>query len=417
MIGTKSWTGPTSNILIPWTAPNSPRVSAGVKTRPTIEVDSEMRQNSKCWKLVRGGRGALLLLLLTACSDPKLKIGLNVGLAGADVGAMAASSIRMSKVAVDRRFDIRIAHQRATALGTITPKMMAAALDSLANDENVAVIISRFLTNEELEVARNYVGESVPFLSITPLPDGIVSPAGPGFSLVPSLDSQGRFLAEQAKAGDRIAIVHLNSSYGHTLAAALTAALNTRGMAPTSVRTYEQSWDEPRMVALGSELENQDDPTLLFFLGRAPSLELVWQPFREESKEITIIGSDLVESVALYANPEGRYTRLKYVRHFDPQSKDERMFDLHERYGMWIGRGEMTGEAVLVYDGMHLVAEAVRNGARTRDQFREYFASLGKDRPPFKGVGGLISFEQDGTVNRAFQLAEVTNAGIVAVEK
>lgn len=373
-----------------------------------------MRRKIKDLSLVRM---VALSLLAVGCSDPKLKVGLNVGLAGADVAAMAASSIRMSKVADDRRFDTRIAHQRATALGTITPKMMATALDSLADDEDVPVVISRFLTNEELQVARDYVKQGMPFLSITPLPDGIVSPAGPGFSLVPSLASQGRFLAEQAKPGDRIAIVHLNSAYGHTLAGALTANLKTRGLAPLSVRTYEQSWDEPRMVALGTELENKEDPTLLYFLGRAPSLELVWQPFREEAKEITIIGSDLVESVALYDNPEGRYTRLKYVRYFDPSSQDERMSDLNQRYGMWIGRGEMTGEAVLVYDGMQLVADAVRNGARTREQFREYFASLGKARPPFNGVGGLISFEQDGAVNRAFQLAEVTSSGIVAVGK
>lgn len=368
---------------------------------------------------MRSSRAWIILTLLAAasCSDPKLKVGLNVGLAGADLGAMAASEIRMSKVAKDRRFEVRIANQRAVALGTVTGAGLAASLDTIGEDDKVAVVLSRFLSGEELQAANRFKQERVPFISVTPLPEGVASGNGPGFSLVPSLKKQGEFMAQQAVSGNRIAIVHIDNAYGQQLTAELVTALKAHGKTPVDIRKYQQSWDEPRVVALGSELEKQADPDLIFFIGRAPTLELVWQPFRETSKEIRVIGSDLVESAALYVNPGGKYTGLKYVRWFDPRSKEERMSDLATRYGMWIGRGDMTTEAVFIYDGVKVIGEAVRSGARTRDEFIQYFGSLGKSRPPYNGVGGVIAFEADGTVNRPFQLAEVRADGVYTVAK
>jgi len=362
-------------------------------------------------------RWPILALALVACGDPKLKVGLNVGSAGADVGAMAASEIRQSQAAKDRRFEVRIAAQRAVSSQQASPEMLKAALDSLATDEKVAVVVSRFLGQEALDAARGYQKSLVPFISVTPLPPGISASNGPGFSLVPGFEKQAEFMASKAKPDDRVAIVYINDAYGVTLSNALSAALVKRGITLVDSRKYEQSWDEPRVVAVGTELNRDKNPTLLYFLGRAPSLQLVWQPFRETAKEIRVIGSDLVESTALYSNPEGGFTGLTYVRYADPQSAETRMKDLHDRYMMWISRGEMTSEAALVYDAMMLTGEALRSGARTRAQFREYYHSLGRTRAPFNGVTGPIAFDDAGEVARPFHLAEVTNTGIVAVKQ
>lgn len=360
----------------------------------------------------------LLLFVLVAvagCGDPKLKVGLNVGPAGADVARMASSEVRQSRPARDRRFEIRVAAQIPMVRNELTPELMRSALDSLADDESVAVVVSRFLGQEMLDAARGYNSKKVPYLAITPLPPGFASAEGPGFSLVPSYAKQASFLAGLADPSARIAIVHIADAYGVTLATELSEALAARGSAPIDVRSYEQSWDEPRMVALGTDIERTKNPTLLYFLGRAPSLELVWQPFREVGKEIRVIGSDLAESNAIYVNKEGRFTGLQYVRYVDPQSQEPRIKDLHDRYDWWISRGEMTGEAVLVYDAMLLVGEGLRAGARSREDFRQYFASLGRTRPAFNGVGGEIAFGEDGEVAREFELAEVTYRGVERV--
>lgn len=356
---------------------------------------------------------AALCLLVAACGNRKFDIAINAGPAGADVARMAASEVRQSRAAKDKRVDVRIAAMRATARTEATPQLLAASLDSMLDDEHVGAVISRFLDQELLAKAQEMKQKRIPFLSTTPVPPGVVSGNGPGFSLVPGYAKQAAFLAQQASASDRIAIVHINDFYGNTLATELANALKARGLNIADIRKYDQSWDEPRMVALGTEMLHEKEPTLLFFIGRAPSLELVWQPFHEALKEIRVIGSDLVESTALYLNDEAKFTGLRYVRFFDPQSPNTRMKDLHDRYAMWIGRGEMTGEAVFVYDAMLLIGDALRSGARTHDEIIAYLASLGKSRPPFNGVGGLIAFGSDGECERKFELAEVTDRGII----
>lgn len=354
-----------------------------------------------------------LAIVVAACGRQKLEIAVNAGPGGADVGRMAASEIRQSGAAKNRRVEVRIPLMKPIVFGTATPRMMQLALDSVAHDEKVAVIVSRFLDNEILASAQDFKTKAIPFISTTPLPPGITSLNGPGFSMVPNLAKQAAFMAGEANARDRIVIIRINDAYGTGLTTALIGALHTRGITSVDVKTYEQSWDEPRMVALGTDLEKTGNPSLVYFIGRAPSLELVWQPFREASKDIRVVASDLVESTAIYDNPEGIFTGLKYVRYFDPQAKHPRMVDLHDRYLLWIGRGEMTGEAVLVYDAMMMTAAALRAGARTRGEIRRYFATLGRSRPPFSGVGGLVAFDEDGEVARKLELAEVTNRGVV----
>lgn len=355
----------------------------------------------------------LVALLLAACGDPKLKAGLNVGLAGADVGRMATTEVRMSGAARDRYFDTRVAAQTIIAAGELTPAIMRAALDSLAADEKVGVVISRFLGSEEIDAARAYSAARMPFLSVSPLPDGISSATGPGFSLVPSLTDQAVFLAQQARPSEKVAIVHIDNAYGTTMASELVHTLEARGFKGVEVRQYHQAWDEPRVVALGTELQRDYRPTLLYFVGRAPSLELIWQPFRETAENVRVLASDLVESPAIFANNEGRFSGLQYVRYADPMSQAPRMKDLNERYWMWISRGEMTNEAILVYDAMMLIGEAMRAGARERSEFIDYFASLGRTRPPFNGVGGLIEFTNGGAVKRELKLGEVTRRGVI----
>ena len=354
-----------------------------------------------------------LTFLLAACGNSKFDVGINAGPAGADVGRMAASEVRQSRVAKDRRVDVRIAAMRTMVQNSATPKDIVASVDSMIDDEAVGVVISRFLDQELINESQKLHAHHVPVLSTTPLPEGVAAAQGPIFSFVPGYTQQAAFLAKQAEPSDKIGIVYIDDYYGSTLTTEITSALAARGLKVADARKYEQSWDEPRMVALGTDMQSVTHPTLVYFIGRAPSLELVWQPFREKLDNVRVIGSDLVESSAIYDNPEGIFTGLKYVRYFDPKSPDPRMKDLHDRFALWIGRGEMTGEAVMVYDAMLMTGEALRSGARTREQIRQYFASLGRSRPAFKGVEGPVSFTNNGEAGRAFELAEVTDHGVV----
>jgi ABC-type branched-subunit amino acid transport system substrate-binding protein len=254
----------------------------------------------------------------------------------------------------------------------------------------------------------------MPYISLHPTSPQITGGSTWGFSLVPDYVKEATFIAKNVGAGKKVAIAHIDDAYGRGIAAALTQALTQAGSPPMDVRKYQQTWDEPRMVALGHDIRSKK-PELMIFAGRSPSLQLVIQPFREAGEEIRVIGTDLVESSAVYTNSDGSLTGVQFVRFVDPNSSNERMQDLNGRYILWIGSGHITSEGVLTYDGIHLIGEAVRAGARTRSQVRDYLRSLGRTRPPFSGVAGLIQFGEDGQVMRNFELAEVLKRGIAVV--
>jgi ABC-type branched-subunit amino acid transport system substrate-binding protein len=356
----------------------------------------------------------LLLLALSACGDPKLEVAVYAGPHGATVARMAASGIRQSQAARDRRFDSRPLNQIAVVRDSLTPEMLRASIDSVADDTLVVALISRFHLQAAIDATGRPNQAGTPYISLHSTAPELTGGDTWGFSLAPDYNKQAAFIARQIGAGRRVAVLHIDDAYGRGMSAALVNALTQAGSPPTDVRRYEQSWDEPRMIALGHDTRSKE-PDVLVFAGRSPSLALVIQPFREAGEEIRTIGTDLVESFSVYNNFDGSLQGVQFVRFLDPKAEDERMKDLSGRYILWIGAGQITGEGVLTYDGMHLIGEAVRAGARTRAQVRDYLRSLGRSRPPFSGVGGLIAFGEDGQVDRKMELVEVQARGVEVV--
>ena len=293
---------------------------------------------------------------------------------------------------------------------SLTPEVLRAALDSIVDDTLLVALISRFFMQSAVDATRDFNRVGLPYLAVHPVAQQLVGGDTWGFSLVPGYEQQAAFIARNIGAGHRVAVLYLDDVYGRGMSAALVQALTAAGSPPTDLRRYEQSWDEPRMVALGHDTRSKN-PDVLVFAGRSPSLQLVIQPFREAGEEIRVIGTDLAET-GMYDNPEGAFTGVQFVRFLDPRSQDERMQDLNGRYILWIGFGNINTEGVLTYDAVHLIGDALRAGARTRTEVRDYLRSLGQTRPPFSGVGGLISFGADGMADRPLELVEVQMRGV-----
>jgi ABC-type branched-subunit amino acid transport system substrate-binding protein len=356
----------------------------------------------------------VLLLVVAGCGDKKIEVAVYDGLHGATIANMAASGIRQSQVAKDRRFAARPVAQHAIVGDSLTPEILTAALDSVINDTLVVALLSRFYAQAAVEATSKLNQAGMPYLAIHPVDPRLTGGSTNGFSLVPDIEKEAAFIARQLGGGQRIAVVHIDDTYGRSMGAALARAITAAGSTPFWVRSYQQSWDEPRMVALGHETRSAR-PDALVFAGRSPSLTLVMQPFREAGEEIRVIGTDLVESQATYNNADGSLVGVQFVRFMDPQAQDERTRDLAGRYTFWVGFGEITTEGILIYDGMYLIGEAIRAGARTRAQVSAYLRSLGRTRPPFSGVSGLIEFGDDGQVPRKLELVQVQQRGVTVV--
>ena len=356
----------------------------------------------------------LLAVALTACTDPKLEVGVYAGTHGATIAMMTARGLRQTRVASDRRFEARPIARGAIAREQLTDSILRASLDSLRDDEKVVAVVSRFLSAATAAAARDFNQGGLPYISLTPTAPELVGGSTWGFSLVPDYNKQAAFIAQHVGGGQRVALIHIDDFYGQGMAAALTKELTRVGSAPIVVRRYQQSWDEPRMIAVGQETRG-DKPTVMVFAGRSPSLALVIQPFREAGEEIRVIGTDLIDGENLYFGSDAALAGVRYVRWVDPTAPEPRMQDLKDRYLLWIGFGHITGEGVLTHDALRLVGEAVRAGARTRAEVRDYLKTLGRSRPPYSGVSGLIAFGDDGQVNRKLTMVEIGVRGVVPI--
>jgi hypothetical protein len=105
---------------------------------------------------------------------------------------------------------------------------------------------------------------------------------------------------------------------------------------------------------------------------------------------------------------------VRYVR-FIPQSSDSpELAALERRFRARFPAMELTGLAVLTYDSVMLLADALRAGARTREAVRAHLASLGHGRPAYAGLSGTVTFDSTGAAAPRYRLAEVTATGLRA---
>jgi branched-chain amino acid transport system substrate-binding protein len=248
------------------------------------------------------------------------------------------------------------------------------------------------------------------------------SMAGPfSFRLVPPDDRQGAFLAgvlrDSLPPGARVALTYVNDDYGRALRAATVDALAGRAL------TDQRQAGERQGPELVLDLPHLDDlaaapdsiarflvgslvaarPEAILWIGRASSLRAVLPALRDElGAGVPVYGSDGLNSAPAVGNAATDWTGVNYVDFLDVRATARgRLWA--DRYRERFGYGPQAGEA-LAYDAVGLILAAIRAGARTGPEVREYLVSLGRRRPPYEGVSGSIAFDDRGSVMRGYRL-------------
>ena len=242
------------------------------------------------------------------------------------------------------------------------------------------------------------------------------SDAGPfSFRLVPPDDRQGAFLAGSLvnvlPAGTRIAVLYVNDDYGRGLRASLVEALTALD-APVDIVL-----DLPHMEPLDSaggpgsmkahllDAVAAADPDAIVWLGRPTTLRPLLPEIRGRLGDVPIYGGDAVASARQLMNGDGRWRDVRYVDFVDMSATPElRAFAARyqEKYGQPAG-----GPEALTYDAMGLLLSALRAGASTGPEIREYLLTLGRERAPYAGITGPLFFDDRGDVSRSYHLLTV----------
>lgn len=232
------------------------------------------------------------------------------------------------------------------------------------------------------------------------------------FRLVPSDDGQGQFLAERVADefpdGTRLAVFFVNDDYGRGLRTRFREHLDTeRHPIVAEIPHVEEGLDEGD-VRSGIQSAAVARPDVIVWLARAIPLTRFLPALRREFGAIPIYGGDGVGTTAP-PRDAALWKGIIYADFFDPGATPElRAFT--DRYRARFGQEAGTPE-ILTYDAMRLLLTALREGHRSGPEIRDWLGSLGRERPPFDGVSGPISFDADGDVERTYVLRSFGEQG------
>jgi branched-chain amino acid transport system substrate-binding protein len=289
-----------------------------------------------------------------------------------------------------------------------------AIAESLAADSRVLAVIGHRGSTNSIVAAQVYNARGVPQIapnSSAPL----YRQAGPfSFRLVAGDENQARFIAEYLRSispPPRIALLYVNDDYGQALYDGVRAQLREAG---TSI-VYESPFLEGERFTAARELADAiaaAKPTLLLWLGSPPELATILPTIRSSLPDLRVLGSDGL-SGALVHDSLGPHLRDgdRYVGHFNFTRAGSEYDEVATRFRAVAG-DELTEEEALVYDGVCLIAEALKHGEASRDGVREYLESLGRTRPNYRGITGSIMFDEQGDAPPSYVLFEVHGASV-----
>jgi branched-chain amino acid transport system substrate-binding protein len=288
-----------------------------------------------------------------------------------------------------------------------------AAAERFAADPSILAVIGHSNSATSLAAAKIYNARGLP--QIAPVATSpLFALAGPySFRLVPDDRLQAEFMAQQVKenpAVRRVAILYVNDDYGRGLYGELRQRLVEAGVHVVYEAPYLEG-AAPDQLESGAREVIGARPQMLFWLGRFTELRRVLPPLRAGLPDLAILASDGLEAGVTYGLPDSVAVGIRVVRFVDPEGPDPRLQAFRERFRDRTGR-DVYGGAVLTYDAVGLLADALRSGARSREAIREYLTLLGRYRAPYAGISGPIAFNEEGTMMRSLQLAEVTATGL-----
>jgi len=353
-------------------------------------------------------------LLGVGCgSPPPLRIGIVLDGDGERGATLAANDVNGSGGIGGRHLELRILR----GLSSTSAKVALTAAESLVSDPTILGVVGH--TNSSASLAGAQVYNEHHLVQIAPTTTApLYSEAGRySFRLVASDVHQGEFLARLVLADPtrpRVALVYVDDDYGRALHGTVTRGLSARGI--TAV--YEAPYSEGEGFTDIDEFAHaiaRSRPGLLVWLGRAPELRNLLPKLRAAVPRIRVLASDGFSGPGMLIDSTHSIIGVRYVRFLDLGNPTPAVRALRKRFEInWAGE-EFTDQYLMGYQGVRLLAEAIRAGGDNREAIRQYLSELGSTRPPFPGIAGPIAFDAHGDPNPSYYLAEVTVDGSKAV--
>lgn len=339
------------------------------------------------------------ILLAAGCgkeAEP-LWLGLQIPLTDADgkpdlygelsrMGAqMALDEINAGRGIDGRPLQLRLVNDKgddATAIGVA---------DSLAKDRRVLAVVGPIYSSTTVASSQVYENAGVPTLA-TSATSPQISGLGPYTFRVASSDSANAVaLAAAARAtGLRTAVLYSNENYGQGLMRVFDRALREHGAPPVAEDPYLEDMPDFRPYLLRLKARGAQ---MVFIAGVDQGARTLIPQAREVGLNARFMGGDGIEALKEDGSTYDG-TMIGVLFHPDESAKAH---DFAARFRERFKR-EPDSSAALAYDAVHLLARALRDGARSREDVRRYLERVGREdgSPRYDGVAGPVAFDANG---------------------
>jgi branched-chain amino acid transport system substrate-binding protein len=357
---------------------------------------------------------AALLALAAGCRDARsaVRVGVVLGPAGVEAAELAMAEIQAAGRSAGTRVELQIVPYLQTS--ATAPLEAIAAAEALANDPAVIAVVGHGNSAASIAAAQIYNAARLPQLAPTTTAPLYGDAGRYSFRLVPDDTHQARFLARVLLADSarrRVAVVYVNDDYGRALWKALRDELRATRIELVSETPILEAW-LPSVLELTAVAVAEARPQTVAWLARPNQLRQFRPAFREHlAGDVPFLAGDATDDAMVYSDWRD-FVGVRFVRFVDPEAPLPAFQRFRARYRSETHE-EASSDAVLAYDGVKLVGDAILQGARTRAEVLAYLESLGHRRPPYRGVAGPVAFDRRGDMERRYMLAEVGADGRV----
>ncbi len=298
-----------------------------------------------------------------------------------------------------------------------TPSEVVRLTTDLFLAPDVLAVIGFTSSDASLAAARILNRHGVPLIIPTATSPKLVKTGQWAFRLCPNDELQACFLADTAwnrfKAR-RCAMIFQNNDYGRGLAGLFRDEFTNRGGEITFAAMAGTGFTRQYVLQIYFQGIVESAPDLLILICQPQQAARVKELLDRDHIDLPLLASDSMGTLhALSSSAEALDgLPLALIYHPDVPYPGDNGFAALFR--------EKTGKApsyqsALAFDALMLLHQAVLEGARTREDIREYLASLVDGQPPYQGVAGPITFNESQEMVRMPRLGRISAGELVLV--